>query len=322
MTALPALALSLLAATGACLPACSPSGTPLPEVGEAGDEIVAAGGDAREQVDQATPTVDERLPGDPLAVLDELAATHLPAREGERLRLAAASPAAPAVDEPEPARGDEPAPSEPAASAPESHVVRDDPAPQAQGDSRHAAPTWPTAQGEPAGPASSQVVASLLVGLAAVGLYHKLSKDRALEHPARQRILSLLAEEPGLGTTDVADELDVAYRTARHHLEVLARFDLVVSAKRRDRWRWARPEDADRLAEPEIPAMQERLLALLEEEPGLHLSELARRLDAAKATVKHHLDRLDEREAVEDEHVGPVRRFFPVDSRTEETASP
>lgn len=318
MTALPALALSLLAATGACLPTCSPSPTPLPEVGEAGDAIVAAGDDAREQVDEATPAVVAPLPGDPLAVLDELAAAHLPADDGERLRLAAARAGPPAVDDPEPGHGDEPEPAEPAASVPESHVVRDDPAPQAQGNSQHAAPAWPSAQGEQAGPASSQVVASLLLGLAAVGLYHKLSKDRALEHPARQRILSLLAEQPGLGTTDVADELDVAYRTARHHLEVLARFDLVVSAKRRERWRWARPEDAGRLDEPEIPAMQERLLAVLEEEPGLHLSELARRLDAAKATVKHHLDRLDERGAVEDEHVGPIRRFFPVE--TEETA--
>lgn len=316
MTALPALALSLLAVTGACVPTCSPAPAALPEIGPAQDAIEATATDVRQQVDEAGPELGEPLPADPLAVLDALAAAHLPTGDEQPLPMPSPSTSEPAIDDPNAAS--RPSDEAPAPGVPERHIDREDPSPKAQGEAQHAPPAWPSAQGERVSAGASPMVASLLLGLAAVGLYHKLSKDGALEHPARRRILSLLAEEPGLGTTDVADELGVAYRTARHHLEVLARFDLVVCARHRERWRWARPEDAARLDEAQLPALQQRLLALLEEEPGLHLSELARRLDAAKATVKHHLDRLDEREAVEDERVGPLRRFFPVEA--DETA--
>jgi DNA-binding transcriptional ArsR family regulator len=315
MPALPVLVLSLVAASGAC-----PAGCPAPAdtLTDATPDPASALGDASPVADQTLadldPDVDAGL--DPLGLVEELTATRLP--EGQ--------PAPPSPDGGREPRAPSPSGSGQASASPSSpepaptpgdgHLAREDPGPRAQGDGGHAGPAWPEAQGEAVGPRGADLVASLLVGLAAVGLYHKLSKDRALEHEARQRILAFLAEQPGAGTTDVADDLDVAYRTARHHLEVLARFDLVTSAKRRGRWRWARPEDADEVDEGSVPEVQRELLAELEDEPGLHLSELARRLGAAKATVKHHLDLLDERGEVRDERVGPLRRFFPVDAES------
>jgi DNA-binding transcriptional ArsR family regulator len=312
MTALPALVLSLLATTGACVP-CAPADADVPEIPQPDlapddtdavtDEVAAA------DVPDAGPAPS--LPSDPLAVVDELTDTRLPAASRSALSVAA-SPAPAATPGAAASTGDE-RDEEPGPPEPDTHVphARE---PTTDGASADARPAWPHADGEGVAERPALLASSLLVGLAAVGLYHKLSKDRALEHEARRRILELLDAEPDLGTTDVADELDVAYRTARHHLEVLERFDLVARVKRRGRWRWARPEDAEALDEAEVPAVQRELLALLEEEPGLHLSELARRLDGAKATVKHHLDRLAERGAVRDERVGPLRRFYPAES--------
>lgn len=153
----------------------------------------------------------------------------------------------------------------------------------------------------------------LAIGLLAIGLYHRLTKDEALEHPSRRRILSILDDDPGLGTNEVADRLDVSYRTARHHLEKLAGFGLVTMVDEDERTRWCLPADADGLAEPMTDA-QASVLELVGREEGLHLSEIARRLEMAKATAKFQLDKLADQGLVEDEQVGPLRRFAPTDA--------
>lgn len=156
----------------------------------------------------------------------------------------------------------------------------------------------------------------LAIGLLAIGLYHRLTKDEVLDHPSRRRILSALEEKPGLGTNEVADRLDVSYRTARHHLEKLAEFGLVAAAGEDRRCRWCLPGDAGAVPEP-VTEEQERVLELVDREQGLHLSEIARRLGMAKATAKFQLDQLAERGLVDDEEVGPLRRFAPTDAGRE-----
>ncbi len=320
MTVLPALALALVTLTGACPAACDADPLDLPEVGDDVQDLLEPSMlDPGLEPPEAPVDPTERVPTDPLGLFATFTSTQLPAAEQAELGTAEGllpPIASPRLDE-RPSSEAEDASSPPTIA--EEHASRDRGGPSAQGQPVHVPASGPQAHGERVDEHPGSVLVSVLVGLGAIGLYHKLSKDRALEHPARRRILELLADEPGLGTGDVARELEVAYRTARHHLEVLARFDLVVQAKRGGCWRWARPEDAGCLDERELPVLQQRLLDELEQEPGLHLSELARRLDAAKATVKHHLDDLDERERVRDERVGPLRRFFPADA--EEQAS-
>lgn len=167
-------------------------------------------------------------------------------------------------------------------------------------------------------PASSpaSAAAAVAVGLAAIGLYHRISKDRLLDHPARQRIVALLEAEPGLTTSEVAERLDVCYRTARHHLEKLARFDLAVADPEGRARRWCLPGQAGSLPAP-LSEGERAVLGLVSSAEGVHLSEIARRLDAAKATVKHRLDRLAERGWIEDQRVGPLRRFFATEDGLE-----
>lgn len=150
--------------------------------------------------------------------------------------------------------------------------------------------------------------AGLLVALAAIGLYHRLTKKRLLAHPGRQRILELLAEEPGMGTPQIAEALGCCYRTARHHLDKLAAFDMVTCQKMGHRTVWSLPRDTGR-ARQRATGRGADILEALAQEPGLHLSGLARRLSISKATAKHNLERLIERGLVEDERLGPLRCF-------------
>lgn len=316
MTATPALVLATLATLGAC-----PVGCPAPSPADATNPV--------DPVDPHAPTQPELEPGslppvnpggdvvdpdvEPLGVLDALTTTRLPG-SSDRLTVPTADPS------PAPGASLDPGAVQEADEAdagdtavPTAHVHPDQrTGPTSQGEAVHAAPSDSRSLGRAVSAESAAVTASVLAGLAAAGLYHKLSKKEALEHPARERILAMLDEDPGLGTTDVADDLDVCYRTARHHLEVLARFDLVVRSKQRGACRWARPGDAQAVRQPEVPETQRRVLDLLDEEPGLHLSAIARRLDLAKATVKLHLDRLSEDGRIVEEEVGPLRRFEPA----------
>lgn len=167
----------------------------------------------------------------------------------------------------------------------------------------HAAPALEARRVEPAPVAAA---GGLAIGLALLALYHHLTKERVLEHPARRRLLELLDAEGALSTAEAARALEVSYRTARHHLEILLAFDLARAHPERGVLRWSRP--GCRPA-PSLTPGEERVLAHLETEEGLHLSGLARALGLAKATVKLHVDHLVAHGLVEDDRVGPLRVF-------------
>lgn len=157
--------------------------------------------------------------------------------------------------------------------------------------------------------ALDRAIATALATLVLIGLYHRLNKRTALKHPTRQRVLSLLEDTGGgLTTTQLAERLNVTYRTARHHVTKLQTFGLVCQINTNGPEAWALPSQAPH-AKPPLPEPQRRILHTLLREGSLHLSAIARRLGIAKATAKHRLDILLESELIRDERVGPLRCF-------------
>jgi DNA-binding transcriptional ArsR family regulator len=72
----------------------------------------------------------------------------------------------------------------------------------------------------------------LRLGLAApfaARLFSRLDKPQVLEHPARARLLDLLASRPGLGTQELRHAAGLAWGTTVHHLRVLERHGLVIA---------------------------------------------------------------------------------------------
>jgi DNA-binding MarR family transcriptional regulator len=315
-SALAGLLLAVLALQAPCpLDACpAPQDGPGPAQATLPASLPAA--DATDGArEAAAPALDEPSV-DLVDAADPLLAAGVP--PPSTTRLAAPAPA-PAPHDEQPLAPDEPSgepePLEDPDPAPD---PAHEPPPTAAGD-----PVSADQDGEPRSPAAralgtpvdeqpaGHTVAWLALGLAAVGLYQRLTKDRLLDHETRQRLLALLEERPGLTTSQLADRLDVSYRTARHHASKLARFDLLARVDRDGPERWALPDDAADVDE-RVPDELAPVLALLVEARGVHLSEVARRLEIAKATAKHRLDRLAERGWVEDERVGPLRTFEPT----------
>lgn len=57
--------------------------------------------------------------------------------------------------------------------------------------------------------------------LGAVALYRRLRRDRLLEQPTRRAVMDLVHAHPGVTPAAVAKGLDVSYKTALHHAELL-----------------------------------------------------------------------------------------------------
>jgi predicted transcriptional regulator len=62
----------------------------------------------------------------------------------------------------------------------------------------------------------------------ALGLFTRLTKQEALEHPKRQQIYHYIQEHPGANFREVARNTSIAAGTVRHHLTVLERAGHVV----------------------------------------------------------------------------------------------
>jgi predicted transcriptional regulator len=60
-----------------------------------------------------------------------------------------------------------------------------------------------------------------------------------------------------------------------------------------------------------LSAPRERILSLLERDPGLHLRELPRRLDLSLRAVRYHLEILERDDAVTVHRSGRFERWFP-----------
>jgi predicted transcriptional regulator len=93
-------------------------------------------------------------------------------------------------------------------------------------------PVDPIALLGPGAAVAGVVAATAVVGILAKvllgGLFTKLSKEKALEHPRRQLLYAYIQEHPGANFRELVRRSDIASGTARHHLSVLKRSGHIV----------------------------------------------------------------------------------------------
>jgi DNA-binding MarR family transcriptional regulator len=150
--------------------------------------------------------------------------------------------------------------------------------------------------------------------LGGAGLFARLTRRDVADHPLRARIRALVESEPGLPFADAAARLGANAGTLEYHVDILERAGYVRTMKAgRNRLLFppGGPIDAQAFAALATEG-RPQVARLVAEGPGIHAAAIARRLGLARATVHHHLDRL--------EHVGLVRierglraRCYPTD---------
>lgn len=143
----------------------------------------------------------------------------------------------------------------------------------------------------------------ILIGVGAITvalviLYRRITGDDVLEHDLRSRILEIVRDNPAINESNLAEKLDVHPSTIAHHC-ILLQETGYLSQRRAGREKLFFPTNGqahDRLDKETLTALRSeakrRLVKVLIAEPGLSVTETARRLDCHPSTVTRHANSL------------------------------
>jgi DNA-binding MarR family transcriptional regulator len=142
-------------------------------------------------------------------------------------------------------------------------------------------------------PGSSRL--SRLVRMLAPFRYSRYDDSDPLEHEARDAMFAVVEESPGTYLSEIADRADLPLSTARHHIRVLEREDLVSGAKVRGKRRFypAYTEGVE-LAAAMNDDSTAAVIDALARIGAASVSDLADELGKDPSTVTHHVQRLEE----------------------------
>lgn len=142
-------------------------------------------------------------------------------------------------------------------------------------------------------PVATAAVAGLVgatVLAAAVPLFRRVERGDVLENGVRRRTFEAVVEEPGRTSKAYADRVGVDRTTARYHLRILREHGLVVASRLCGRLRWF--ENHGRFGRFAMRALvllrnevNRGVLEVVRADPGVHIAEVARRLDVSKSAV-------------------------------------
>ncbi|WP_276258322.1 winged helix-turn-helix transcriptional regulator [Haloglomus litoreum] len=144
-----------------------------------------------------------------------------------------------------------------------------------------------------------------LVRMLAPFRYSRYDDSDPLEHEAREAMFEVVEDSPGTYLSEIADRAGIPLSTARHHIRVLEREDLVSGAKVRGKRRFypAHTEGVELAAamnDDSTAAVIDALARL----GAASVSDLADELGKDPSTVTHHVQRLEEDEVVVRERDG------------------
>jgi DNA-binding transcriptional ArsR family regulator len=144
-----------------------------------------------------------------------------------------------------------------------------------------------------------------LVRMLAPFRYSQYDDSDPLELEARRSVYEAVREQPGEPITAVSERADVNLSTARYHVRVLRKEDLITSARVRSCERFY-PTGTDNVAVAAAMADDTTaplLDALVRHEPA-SVSTLAEDIDKSPSTVTHHLQNLEDDGVVLRERAG------------------
>lgn len=146
--------------------------------------------------------------------------------------------------------------------------------------------------------------------------YAKLRKSELLNHKAREGLLQLIREEPGISPPELHGRVGGGWSTVVYHLTVLEKNQLVSSLIDGRHKRFFPTEAIDWSRRGSLAALRnartKALYQLIEEDPGAIQAHLARRLGVSVAATQWHLERLQRAELVGGERRGRKVHYFPV----------
>lgn len=145
------------------------------------------------------------------------------------------------------------------------------------------------------------------------GLYARVKGKQLLEHEAREEILSILKREPGLCFQGIQDRVGLAPGTTKWHLKKLEDSNFVDSTADGRHTRY-HPSGMEKATVNAVLAIRDpsrlSLVRMVQRNPGITQSDLAKAAGLAQSTASHHLKRLIEDGLIKKERDGRANRYY------------
>ena len=147
-----------------------------------------------------------------------------------------------------------------------------------------------------------------------IPLYSRLRRKEVLDNEKRGMIRGYIIANPGDHFTAIRKALDLKNGTLAYHLTVLEKEDIVISV-RDGKFRRFFPAGM-KLSEAAYPSkIEESILDIIRETPGITLKDIASLLGASSPTVRYHIRKLEEMNLVRKERYGiSVKHYVEEDS--------
>ena len=145
---------------------------------------------------------------------------------------------------------------------------------------------------------------------------HHVNVSKILENENRARILNWIFKEPGIHFNDLLRKVGVSAGTLTWHLDLLEKAKLIQKRKVGQYVFYFSSLVRDPLSKLDHKLSKSKttlnVLHLINMNPGLYQNQIAKRLNLHHKTIKYHLDKLLQVDAIYKEKTGRRPKFFPV----------
>ncbi len=149
-------------------------------------------------------------------------------------------------------------------------------------------------------------------------LFSRLARGSVLDHPRRSELEAIVRADPGIRQEDARRALGLGDGLFRHHLHVLRRHRLLAIEKTFGGARLYPPASA--ATAPQAMSVQEQLLRLAAQRPGVSLRDAQRELAVPQRTLVYHARWLARKGYLNRRTEGNRILCYPADSYTHQGA--
>jgi len=144
---------------------------------------------------------------------------------------------------------------------------------------------------------------------------HRLTIEQVLENENRDKIISLILEQPGVHFNEILREINISAGTLVWHLDILETFK-VIQKQRIGQYLVYYPYTVKNpISKLDLKLRKSRttleILQLINDNPGMYQNQIAHRMDLNHKTVKYHIDKLIESELILAKKKGRKNFFYP-----------
>lgn len=135
------------------------------------------------------------------------------------------------------------------------------------------------------------------LGRALAAMYFRVQPGELLEHERRERVVTLVRERPGIGPSEIAQDLGTGWGVTSYHLDRLERAGLVASQRVGNHRCYFLPGAVPRDQQKTVGLFRadttRRVAQLVVERPGIPQSQLVKELGLSASAASKQLSKLE-----------------------------